>query len=109
MTLQEANSEALSKSEQGKDGMTVVRLGFVYSIFDRLFANHNVQLKKAQEEIEMLKIQLEEKAIRFCHECGHSKECSMEKAWDTLSFEHGECDDGHFFNPFGCNKSKPRQ
>jgi len=37
MTKQEADSLMLSKSEQGKDGMTVVKLGYVRDLLDKLF------------------------------------------------------------------------
>lgn len=37
MSREDAMSFVLSKSEPGKDGMTVVKLGYVYSLIDKLF------------------------------------------------------------------------
>jgi len=51
-----------------------------------------------------------EKEIMFCYECGYQGKCVIEDAWNVLAFEYGECDDDcHFLNPFGCNKSKPKE
>lgn len=41
----------LAKSEEGKDGMTVVNLGYVYTLID----NYEAKLEKLRAEIKQLK------------------------------------------------------
>lgn len=41
----------LTKSEKGKDGMTVVKLGYVYTLID----NYEAKLEKLRAEIKQLK------------------------------------------------------
>lgn len=41
----------LAKSEEGKDGMTVVKLGYVYTLID----NYEAKLEKLRAEIKQLK------------------------------------------------------
>jgi hypothetical protein len=45
MNKEDAIGFILSKSESGKDGMTVVRLGYVYSLIDKLFEVNARQIK----------------------------------------------------------------
>jgi len=47
MDKEDAMYFVLSKSEQGKDGMTVVKLGYVYSLINKLFEE---KTDKKQEE-----------------------------------------------------------
>jgi len=62
-----------------------------------------MQLDEAIFELEALT------EVTFCHECGYSEKCVMEREWDKLSFECGECDDwDHFGLPFACNKGKKK-
>jgi hypothetical protein len=48
MTKQEADSLMLSKSEQGKDGMTVVKLGYVRDLLDKLFSDQTTVISVSQ-------------------------------------------------------------
>lgn len=56
----DANSEALNQSHQGEDGITVVRLGLVYSIIEKMRDRYEAELQKMQRENERLRSQKNE-------------------------------------------------
>lgn len=70
---------------------------------------HNLSVDISAMRLDEAMFELEALAeVHFCRECGYSGKCTMEREWDKLSFEYGECDDSnHFGLPFACNKGKP--